>query len=116
MRALPGVIISDVVQPGLSLANLNIILSAKLSLLSSFFYTAHNITTRKFTPKATVTPDHRFLDRTIGCDWAKMRQIDTFCYDLQQRSHTGMDLYSWSRYHERLENIDGKSHRRKSCD
>ena len=23
---------------------------------------------------------------------------------------------AWSRYHERLENIDGKSHRRKSCD
>ena len=28
----------------------------------------------------------RFLDRTIGCDWAKVRPIGNFCYDLQQRS------------------------------
>ena len=58
----------------------------------------------------------RFLDRTIGCDWAKVRPIGNVCYDLQQRSHTATGLYAWSRYHERLENIDGKSHRRKSCD
>ena len=58
----------------------------------------------------------RFLDRTIGCDWAKVRQIGNVCYDLQQLSHTAIDLYAWSRYHERVENIDGKSHRRKSCD
>ena len=30
----------------------------------------------------------RFLDRTIGCDWAKVRPIGHVCYDLQQRSHT----------------------------
>ena len=28
----------------------------------------------------------RFLDRTIGCDWAKVRPIGKVCYDLQQRS------------------------------
>ena len=54
----------------------------------------------------------QFLDRTIGCDWAKVRPIGNVCYDLQQRSHTAIDLYAWSRYHERLENIDGKGHRR----
>ena len=42
----------------------------------------------------------RFLDRTIGCDWAKVRPIGIFCYDPQQRSHTAIDLYAWSRYHE----------------
>ena len=35
----------------------------------------------------------RFLDRTIGCDSAKMRPIGNVCYDLQQRSHTAIDLY-----------------------
>ena len=34
-----------------------------------------------------------FLDRTIGCDWVKVRPIGNVCYDLQQRSHTGIDLY-----------------------
>ena len=57
-----------------------------------------------------------FLDRAIGCDWAKVRPIGNVCYDLQQRSHAAIDLYAWSRYHKRLGNIDGKSHRRKSCD
>ena len=51
----------------------------------------------------------RLLDRTIGCDWAKVRPIGNVCYDLQQRSHTAIDLYAWSRYHERLDNVDGKS-------
>ena len=58
----------------------------------------------------------RFLDRTIGCDWAKVRPIGNVCYDIQQWSHTAIDLYAWSPYHERLENIDDKIHRRKSCD
>ena len=35
----------------------------------------------------------RFLDRTIGCDWAKVRPIGNVCYDLQHRSHTAIDLY-----------------------
>ena len=26
----------------------------------------------------------RFLDRTIGCDWAMVRPIGNVCYDLQQ--------------------------------
>ena len=58
----------------------------------------------------------RFLDRTISCDWAKVRPIGNVCYDLQQQTHTAIDLYTWSRYRERLENIDGKSNRGKSCD
>ena len=58
----------------------------------------------------------RFLDRTIGCGWTKVRPIGNVCYDLQQRSHAAIDLYAWSRYHERLQNIDGKSHHRKSCE
>ena len=58
----------------------------------------------------------RFLDRAIGCDWDKVRPIGNVCYELQQRSHTAIDPYARSRYHERLENIDGKSHRRKLCD
>ena len=61
--------------------------------------------------KATFKPYHTIY----GCDLAKVRPIGNVCYDLQQRSHTAIDLYGWSRYHERLENIDGKSHRRKSC-
>ena len=31
-------------------------------------------------------------------------------------AHTAIGLFAWLRYHERLENIDGKSHRRKTCD
>ena len=42
----------------------------------------------------------RFLDRTSGCDWAMVRPIGSVCYDLQQRSHTAIDLYAWSRYHD----------------
>ena len=57
----------------------------------------------------------RFLDRTIGCDWPKVRPIGNVCYDIQQRSHTAINLYASSRYHVRLENINDKSHRRKSC-
>ena len=56
----------------------------------------------------------RFLDRTIGCNWADVRPIGNVCYDLQQRSHIAIDLYVWSRFHKRLENIGGKSHRRQS--
>ena len=37
----------------------------------------------------------RFMDRTIGCDWAKVRPIGNVSYDLQQRSHTAIDLYPW---------------------
>ena len=40
-----------------------------------------------------------------------MRPIGNVCYDLQQRSHTAIDLYAWSRYPTRSENIDGRSHR-----
>ena len=57
--------------------------------------------------KATVTVV-RFLDRTNGCDCAKVRTIGNVCYDIQQRSHTAVDIYAWSRYHEQYEN-DGKS-------
>ena len=35
---------------------------------------------------------------------------------LNNASHTAIDLYAWSRDHERLEKIDGKIDRRKSCD
>ena len=59
---------------------------------------------------------HRKVDRTIGCDWVKVRPIGDVCYDLHQRSHTVIDIFAWSGYREPLENIDGKSHRRKSCD
>ena len=52
----------------------------------------------------------RYLDRTIGCDWAKVRSIGNVCYDLQQRARTATDLYAWSRYEERFENTVGKSH------
>ena len=51
----------------------------------------------------------RFMDRTIGCDWAKVRPVVNVCYDIQQRSHTAIDIYARSRYHELLENIDGPS-------
>ena len=39
-----------------------------------------------------------------------MRPIGNVCYDLQQRSHTAIDLYAWSRYDDQFENTDGKSH------
>ena len=42
MRFLPDVFISDVVQPGLPFAHLNILISAELSLFSSFFFTAQH--------------------------------------------------------------------------
>ena len=61
-----------------------------------------------------IAPDRAVLDRTIGSDWAKVQPIGNVCYD--PTAHTAIELYSWSRYHTRLENIDGKSHRRKSCD
>ena len=35
-----------------------------------------------------------FLDRTIGCDFAKVRPIGNICYDLQQRSDAAIDQ-SW---------------------
>ena len=35
----------------------------------------------------------RFLDRTIGCDLAKVRPIVNVCYDLQERSHTAIGLW-----------------------
>ena len=63
------------------------------------------------TSKATLTPDWTISG---SCDWAKVRPIDNFCYDLQQPR--SISTRAWSRYHERLENIDDKSHRRKSCD
>ena len=56
----------------------------------------------------------RFIDRTIGCDWARVQLIGTVCHDHQQRSHTAIDLYAIV-LSERLDNIDGKSHRRNSC-
>ena len=34
----------------------------------------------------------RFMDRTIGCDWAMVRPIGNACYDIQQRLHTAIDL------------------------
>ena len=34
----------------------------------------------------------RFLDRTIGCDWAKVRPIGNICYDLQQRLPRGRSI------------------------
>ena len=40
----------------------------------------------------------RFLDRAIGCDWAQVLPIGNVCYDLQQRRHTAIDLYAWSRF------------------
>ena len=30
----------------------------------------------------------RFLDRTIVCDWAKVRPIGNFCYDLKKRDRS----------------------------
>ena len=40
----------------------------------------------------------RFLNRTIGCDWAKVRPNGNVFNDLQQPSHAAIDLYAWSRY------------------
>ena len=46
----------------------------------------------------------RFLDRTIGCDWARVRPIGNVCYDLQEWLNAASDLYAWSRDHERSTN------------
>ena len=62
---------------------------------------------RAFARKATVTPDRKI---SVSYDW--LRPIGNVRYNLQQRSHTAIDLYAWSRYHER----EYRWHRRKSCD
>ena len=59
--------------------------------------------------KATCTPDRTIYGsydwlRLDQCETVHMRSIGNVCYDLQQRSHTAINLYAWSRYHERLEN------------
>ena len=66
--------------------------------------------------KVTVTPD-----RTISgsYDWLLLgqRATDRQCLLRSPASVAyGIDFYAWSRYHERLQNIDGKSHFSKSCD
>ena len=68
--------------------------------------------------KSTVTSD-----RTISgsYDWLRLGQGATGQQCLLRSpaaiAYRDRSLaYAWSRYHERLENIDGKSHRRKSGD
>ena len=67
------------------------------------------------------------LDRTIGCELANVRPIGNVCYDLKKRrilrsvffagGRSSYDWsYAWSRDQQRLENIDGMIHRRKSYD
>ena len=74
-------------------------------------------TERQRSSKAVITPD----DTISGSyDWLRLGQgvTDRQCLLRSPAAACGdrSILYALSRYHERLENIDGKSHRIISCD